>query len=439
MPPIIVKRFRCLFSFLCCLVAIDLFAAEPLDKEKLMQDAERCRAILDKSLVQFYLPAALDKENGGYKEFLKGNTLSLGGEKFLTLQARHVWFFSALAQEGIRKEESLAAARHGYLFLQEKFLDKTNGGYYSKVTDKGEPKDNRKHAYLNAFTLYALSAYHKASGDLDVLNAANDLFQVLEAKAYDTTYGGYIEFFSVDWKPITDPNTQGYVGAISHKTYNTHLHLLEAFAEFLRIQENPLVRQRLMELIAINVSTVHSPIVNNNVDAFHRDWRMVMEPRNLRASYGHDVECVWLVMDAAEAAGLSKATLRNWAMSLGEACLQFGYDQQHGGFYSGGELGKPADDLKKIWWVQAEALVGMLELYRQTGESKYMEAFQKTLDFVEQHQVASEGSWWATRAADGSATPDRQRSSPWHGAYHGARSMILSAKWLEQLAKQPKP
>jgi mannobiose 2-epimerase len=409
-------------------------SAQP-SKEVLLRDAQRCKTILNESLVKFYLPAALDKENGGYYEFLKNNKLSLGDEKFLTLQARHVWFFSALASDGIRKDESLGAAQHGFVFLQKNFLDRTNGGYFSKVTDAGAPLDTRKHAYLNAFTLYALSAYYRATGDLDALSAANDLFKVLEEKAHDKEFGGYVEFFSADWQPVTDPGAQGYVGAISHKTYNTHLHLLEAFAEYLRAQDNPLVRQRLQELILINASTVHWPAVNNNIDAFHRDWKPVMEPRNLRASYGHDVECAWLLLDAAQAAGMDKSLLRNWATGLGNSCLEFGFDQEHGGFYSSGPLGKPADDLKKSWWVQAEGLAGMLELYRQTEDSKYFEAFQKTLDFVERNQVAKEGSWWATLAADGSRTSDNQRSSPWQGAYHAARSMMTCSKWLEQLAK----
>ena len=30
---------------------------------------------------------------------------------------------------------------------------------------------------------------------------------------------------------------------------------------------------------------------------------MVETERNLRASYGHDVECAWLVLDAADALG----------------------------------------------------------------------------------------------------------------------------------------
>lgn len=409
-------------------------AAQPTPEEMRAQ-AARCERLLRSSLIDFYLPGCLDHEHGGYYEVLKDGRFAGSGEKFLTLQARHLWFFSTLALEGFDRDNALAAAKHGFEFIHGKMRDPEFGGYYSKVTDEGAPKDARKHAYLNSFALYGLVAYGRASGDARAITAAKALFEVLESKAHDKEFGGYEEFFERDWTAVTDPKAHGYVGAIGHKTYNTHLHLLESFAELYRSWPEERVRKRLAELLAINISTVHFPTVNNNVDAFQRNWSVVQEPRNLRASYGHDVECVWLVMDAARTLEIAPATLLNWATGLSETCLEFGHDREHGGFYNGGPLGKPADDLKKTWWVQTEALLGMLEMHRLTQEPRYWEAFLKTLDFCEKNHVAAEGGWWATRAADGSATADKTRTSPWQGAYHAGRALMLSSKWLNQMSR----
>ena len=130
--------------------------------------------------------------------------------------------------------------------------------------------------------------------------------------------------------------------------------------------------------------------------------------------------------------------MRGWAEGLVGYSLRHGYDRQRGGFFYTGPLGRPADDTRKEWWVQAEALVSMLEMYRLTGKPDYYAAFSRTLDFVEKHQVAREGGWWATRAADGLPKGD-QRSSPWQGAYHSGRAMLLCARMLEELADRPKP
>ncbi len=404
--------------------------------EQCRAQAERCRKILQKSLVEFYLPGCVDPTNGGYFESLRDGRFTNTGERFLTLQARQLWFFSTLALDGVERDKTLAAARAGYTFLQEKMRDSLDGGYYSKVTDEGAPRDTRKHVYLNSFALYGLVAYYRASQDPAALEAAKKLFRVLEEKAYDRSNGGYVEFFYPDWKPITDVAERGYVGAIGHKTYNTHLHLLESFAELYRAWPDPQVAKRLQELVVVNTSTVRFPRAESNVDAYRSDWHVVPETRNLRASYGHDVECAWLTLDAVLALGQPTALYRSWADALCQSSLEFGFDKERGGFYSSGPLSKPADDTKKVWWVQAEALVSMLDMFRLTGDSAYYEAFSKTLDFVEQHQVANEGSWWATLNADGSRTADGQRTGPWQGGYHAGRSMILSAKRLQQISKE---
>ena len=165
---------------------------------------------------------------------------------------------------------------------------------------------------------------------------------------------------------------------------------------------------------------------------------MIMIPANLRASYGHDVECSWLVLEAARALGQSSDLHRNWAEALCSYSMKHGYDRDHGGFFYTGSLGKAAEDTRKEWWVQAEALVAMLELYRLTKKPEYYRAFSQTLDFVEKHQVARDGGWWATCDAAGKPTVD-QRSSPWQGAYHSGRAMILCSKLLEELAGKNKP
>jgi mannobiose 2-epimerase len=401
---------------------------------ELRSQAQRCREILKRSIIDFYLPACVDKAHGGYLESLKEGRFAATGQKFVTLQARQLWFFSTLAQAGIEKEAALAAAKSGFDFLEGKFHDRAHGGYFAKVSDAGVPADCRKHVYLNAFALYGLAAYYRATSDPVALSAAKDLFQVLEAHCHDAVYGGYHEFFQEDWRPITDTQEPWFFRPSGTKTFNTHLHALEAFTELYRVWANSLVRRRLDELLVINTCTVRFPECGCNVDDFTPDWKPLQNLRNLRASYGHDVEAAWLCLDASRALGHPLTLLRGWAEGLASYSLRHGYDRVHGGFYFTGLLGKDADQTNKVWWVEAEALVAMLELYHLTCKREYYEAFAGTLDFVEKHQVAKEGSWWTIRRADGSSGKTTLRSSIWQGAYHNGRSMLWCARLLDELA-----
>jgi mannobiose 2-epimerase len=344
-------------------------ADEPLEtptRSALQEQARRCRKFLKSSIIHFYLPACVDRTNGGYLESHRGDRFAATGEKFLTLQARQLWFFSTVATAGIEKEAAVAA-KCGFDFLEGKFRDRKHGGYFAKVSDDGRPADRRKHVYLNAFALYALAAYRQARGDAVALTAAKDLFQTLESKAHDARRGGYTEFFREDWSEITDPREPSFIGPPGTKTFITRLHVLEALAELYRVWPDPLVRRRLEESLVINTLTVRLPRHGCNVDGFTPDWRPIETPRNLRASYGHDVEGAWLCLDAARALGHSPGTLRGWAEGPVGYSLKHGYDRGHGGFYYAGPLGKDADDTKKGWWAQAEALVSMLEMFKLTG------------------------------------------------------------------------
>src|SRR6516162_4385813 len=99
-------------------------ADEPPARKVLLEQAKRCRHILKTSLVDFYLPAAVDRENGGYLESLRDGKLAPAGEKFLTMQGRQLWFFSTLAAEGIERDAARQAARAGFEFLQRHMRDR---------------------------------------------------------------------------------------------------------------------------------------------------------------------------------------------------------------------------------------------------------------------------------------------------------------------------
>lgn len=428
---------------LAIFVVIQLFADTALvAQEKVDTDfaslADKCDVHLRKSIVDFYLPHCVDQTNGGYLESLDADGKFCESEyKFLTLQTRQMWFFCQLVRNDIEKEKALAAAKSGFDFLQKHFLDKEHGGYFSRVKMDGGEFDTRKHIYLNAFALYGLAAYYNATGDGEALAAALNLFETFEQKAYDKKSGGYKEFFYADWKLITDPNEPKFVGEVGTKTYNSHLHIMEAFAELYRAAPSDRLRDRIAELILINTTTVKHPKHGCNIDRWTNDWQMVQKDYNLRASYGHDVECAWLVFDAARTIGWSIKPLENWAIATVDHSIKFGFDVEHGGFYYSGPLGEASEDTKKEWWTQAEALVSMLEMYRLTGKSKYLDVFQRTFAFVQQHQIVPAdqgGGWWATRNADGSAHSNKSRSSTWHGAYHNGRAMLLCRDLLREMA-----
>jgi mannobiose 2-epimerase len=389
--------------------------------------------ILNDNIASFWYSRSLDRTNGGYTmNFGPDGRLQGDGTKMIVSQARTVWLFSRLARAGYGRDRYLEAADIGYRFLREKMWDSKNGGFYWEVDATGDKKlKPRKHLYGQAFALYAMSEFYLASGRKDVLDFSVKFFNLLEAKSHDKTYGGYVEFFNEDWTPVPEGESSYMSADADLKLMNTHLHLLEAMTTFYRASNLPVARERLLELINIESNTVIRKTLGACTDKYDRDWTPRLEGDYSRVSYGHDIENIWLLIDACDAAGISNHPFVDLYRTLFDYSLQYGYDQDMGGFYDSGLFNQPADRRSKVWWVQTEAIVSALTMNHLTQAPEYLGVFEKTSEFIEKKMVDWEtGEWHAEITPDG--TPRGDKASAWKAGYHNGRSMIECLQILKQ-------
>jgi mannobiose 2-epimerase len=420
------------------LAALWCAALSPVRAESLASLASTYRPRLETNLlgniVPFWYPQTVDRTNGGYllNHDLEGRFKG-PGVKMIVTQARMTWLFSRLARAGYGGSNYLDAADTGFRFLKEKMWDPKNGGFYWQVDATGDRKLRpKKHLYGQSFALYALSEHYLASGKPEALELATRLFEVMEEKAHDKTCGGYLEWFNEDWTPAP-PGEPSYMGEPGLKLMNTHLHLLESMTTFYRASKLPLARERLLELIRIQSNAVVRKGLGACTDKYRRDWQPVLTGSYARVSYGHDLENIWLLIDACDAAGISNYPLLDLYRALFDYSLKYGYDEAQGGFYESGGFNRPADNRDKSWWVQAEAAVSALYMFRLTQDSKYLGVFEKTMDWIDKHQTDwRHGEWYETITPAGKARGDKAHI--WKAGYHNGRAMI---ECLEILKAQP--
>src|SRR5271157_2671453 len=251
---------------------------------------------------------------------------------------------------------------------------------------------DEKHIYGISFVIYAASKLRAVAGDDLALKVARDAFDWLEAHAHDAGHGGYFEALKRDGTPIVAwdeslPITrrQDRMGVYyGFKTMNSHIHLLEALAELSRVDSRPIVRERLREVFHIvrDKIAVEPGALNLYLT---RDWRAIPA----HDSFGHDVETAYLLVEAAEAAGVPDDR-KAWRVArlLVDHALEWGWDDENGGFYDKGEsFGGPAFDQKKVWWTEAEGLNALLLMHRKSGDrtDRYGKAFMKQWSFIENH------------------------------------------------------
>jgi mannobiose 2-epimerase len=215
------------------------------------------------------------------------------------------------------------------------------------------------------------------------------------------------------------------------KLMNTHLHLLEAMTTFYRASQLPLARERLLELINIESNAVVRKNLGACTDKYNQDWTPRLDGDYARVSYGHDIENVWLLMDACDAAGISDYPFMDLYQTLFKYSLQYGYDSRQGGFFYTGRFNTAADDRSKSWWVQAETIVSSLRMYERTKDPKYLSVFENTFNFIEAKMVDWEvGEWYEAITAQ--QQPQGDKGSIWKAGYHNGRAMIECLEILKR-------
>lgn len=388
--------------------------------------------LLSRNILPFWFPQVLDHQHGGYRLHHNrwGRWMGPAIKRVVT-QARTTWFFARLARSPYGRPEHLAAAAHGFVFLRDRMWDPVHGGFYWEVDATGRvPTKPDKHLCGQSFALYALSEYARASGDPSARDLATQVFDLWEAHAYDRIHGGYFESFEHDWRRQAGPTRNVMNTLAALKYMNSHLHFMEAITTYLQLTQSAVARDRLVELIHILRERVVRPM-GACTDPHQDDWAPILTNGADRVSYGHDMENLWLLIEAAEVAGLGAVAVLDVARRLFDYSMTHGFDSAHGGFFAGGPLGLAADQHHKIWWVQAEALLAALYLYRLTAEARYFECFGRTLAWIVTRQADwIRGDWYAEITPGGVVTGDK--AGVWKSPYHNGRAVLLGLDVLSR-------
>jgi mannobiose 2-epimerase len=219
------------------------------------------------------------------------------------------------------------------------------------------------------------------------------------------------------------------------KTMNSHIHLLEALAALVKVDPRPIVKERLAEVHAIvrDKIAVEPGALNLYLT---RQWQAIPA----HDSFGHDVETAYLLVEASEALGIPEDG-KTWHMAkrLVDHALEWGWDEQYGGFYDKGEaFAGRAFDLKKVWWTQAEGLNALLVMHRRFGDKtdKYAKAFLKQWEFIDKNMIDPEfGGWYSETTREGRRMGDGQKASQWKLNYHTGRALMNVLRMLGELER----
>ncbi|MBE5832352.1 MAG: N-acylglucosamine 2-epimerase [Butyrivibrio sp.] len=359
-----------------------------------------------------------DEENGGYYGYLGYDlVLDKKAEKGCILNSRILWFFSN-AYTLLKKESLLEDAKHAYIFLTKHCIDEENGGVYWSMTYDGKVLDSTKHTYNQAFAVYALSSYYEASKDEAALALAKKLFGIIETKCKDSF--GYKESLTREF--ADSPNDKlSENGVMADRTMNTLLHVMEAYTELYRVSTDAEVKTAIEQIFTVFTDKIYNANRHRQEVFFDNQYNSLIDLH----SFGHDIEASWLIDRAVE---IVDDDSERWSKKLTPVTSDLArqvFEEAFDGNSLAYEKENGIVNQKRVWWVQAETVVGFLNAYRKSGkkEEKYLKAAKDCLGFIFEHMVDKrEGSeWYSEVTADGKSVPGIPIVDPWKCPYHNGR------------------
>ena len=402
--------------------------------------------VLENNILHFWKTKMVDRENGGFYGRIDGHgTLHPEAEKGAILNARILWTFSS-AYRILGKPEYLDMATRAKDYIIEHFIDPEYGGVYWSVDYKGNPLDTKKQFYAIGFALYGFSEYARATGDREALDIALQLYDCIEEHALDREHNGYIEACTREWGRIADMRLSEF-DANFPKSQNTHLHIIEPYTNLLRClkemhaQEScdyvpvlgsvlpigvsvPMetmtsVEASLRNIISIFTDKILNPETHHLDLFFEMDWK---RGAGHLESYGHDIECSWLMHEAALVLGDEKVLrevedIVRLVAKASEKGLRPDGSMIH---EANLDTGHADDDLH--WWVQAENVVGWFNLWQHFGDEEAYERAVRCWEYIKSQLIDwDNGEWYWSRRPDGSLNLDDDKAGFWKCPYHNGR------------------
>ena len=365
-----------------------------------------------------------DPRGGFYGEVRASGEIVPDAPRGVILNARIIWAFAA-AYRRLRHPAYRTAAEAARDWFLDHFFDPKYSGVYWSVTADGKPLETKKQLYAQGFGIYGLSELYKATHDARTLEAAIDLFRTTEAHFADPENGGYIEALARDFKPLADMSLSAH-DINADKTMNSHLHLMEAYANLYQVWSDPSLKSALEHLIELTCSRILGPDGHLQL-YFRRDWSVL--PGGI--SYGHDIETSWLLLECA-------MTTRNFAVvNRVKPCAAALGKAGNEGLQPDGSLlyEKQPDgtvDASRQWWVQAEAVVGNLWLWKYHGDLAASDRAVACWNYIRDHLVDREkGEWYWAVQPDGTPDLANPKAGFWKCPYHNARMCLEIMKLFE--------
>lgn len=375
---------------------------------------------LTDSVIPFWLQHAID-EAGGLNTCIRDDGSIVNREKYLWSQWRAVWVFSKLYNQIEKKEEWLRVAENIFQFASRYGWDSDFGGWRLKVAHDGRVLQGCESIYVDAFAMYGLLEFAKASGQEEAVRlarmTAENVLQRLKAPHDQIAHAPYPipSGARVHGLPMIFSLVFWELGNFCDETRYRDAALEMADDVFRNFYRSD--RDLVLERIAADGSEFPPPLGTTVVP-------------------GHVIEDMWFQIHIARDAG--ERSRIEQACRLIKRHIELGWDEVCGGLFlavdaEGNEdIGWNFPD-KKIWWPHTESLYALLLAYEQTSDASFLKWYDRIHKYsFENFSVPEHGEWAQTLDRNGKRSCEVV-CLPVKDPFHLPRALIYCIEVLDRI------
>ncbi len=358
--------------------------------------------------IPFWLAHGVDHDKGGFHEKLNaGRRPDSDAGKRVMVQARQLYVAADHAL--LTGATDARAAADGALRFMSEHCRHPDGGWRFRVARDGRPQDDTRDLYAHAFLLFAFAWHHRLDPDGGAKQTAAATLAFLDERLTHSN-GGYHEALDAGGRPVDDMRRQ-----------NPHMHLFEAFLEWITIDDDPVWRIHADAMAALFETRF---CVDGTLREFFTDDLRPLDGEKGRwVEPGHHYEWSWLLQRYASLTGDTR--LAPAADRLYRFAERYGIDSETGGIVDAVEFtGAVIQDSRRIW-PQTEAIKAHAA---RRSDARLMAQIESLL--AGHLDTMPDGAWREHVAADGAPLVT---GLPASSLYH----LAMAATELRRTGQEP--
>jgi mannobiose 2-epimerase len=177
---------------------------------------------------------------------------------------------------------------------------------------------------------------------------------------------------------------------------------------------------RLRNIVEIFLDKIIDKETFHLINFLDRNWNAT----STIDSYGHDIECSWLLFEAADLLGDPYLIARAKEVSLKIADAASEALQTDGSLiyekdYSSGHI-----NVNRSWWAQAETVVGYLNAFELCSDEKYLDNSINCWNFIKNNLVDNNNGGWFASVSESGVIGNGNKAGFWTAPYHNGRMCL---------------